>query len=376
MKTEFLEETIHTGQQSVEYKTQKDTPVIVGLDNGIITKLRIGQKGIKYEWVNIVSFVLKRYNVQYVLMTDKLFIEVIGQGDFRDEIQNKDKEQINAQKERFKDKVILGSFTKKDIEELHSFYVDFFDRAIRAYFPRLSICEMVNKNLEEYPFHEAFHGIHHQVVEYAKAISDDLETYEKFISGLVRDSVIRYMLDITNFNEISSKPFANADALLNEINDFLIVKYALKGLLSNDLILLISRLVYVEEVKGTRTEKVNKDGNKKIKELIRPEDDSFDSEMAALTLYGDNMNGIRQPVTIFTCEPIETVEKRIHYTLEIIKRIPSLKLRYKNNLVVDPTRILIGRTIHIDIKSLNCTEISLEPDDIYGVIMKKQICHN
>src|ERR1700733_5356241 len=101
MNAESFEEPICVDKQSIAHNIQKDVPVVAYLDNGIVTKLR---RGSNYEMVNQISSLFKKYNVQHVLMTDKLFIEVIGHGKFRRNFIKNNKEHIEPQKRKFKNK--------------------------------------------------------------------------------------------------------------------------------------------------------------------------------------------------------------------------------------------------------------------------------
>lgn len=341
---------------------QKNSPIVSYLDNSVITQFK---KQNNDKIANCILSLFDKYNIQDFLITDKLFIEVIGQGQFRKNIEKKNKKEILLQKNKLKSKIDpKGLVPQGVIEDAYNFLQILFNETIRQIFPQKSIYGIANTNLKKHSFHESYGLsiiIHNKIMEHAKTLSNDTKAYHNFISTLVTDSVIRYILDIVNPNE---KPPKQYKQLILHLISYLLKKYASEDVLSDDIILIMSALKYFVETKHRP--------NKEIKKLIRTEDDFADSEMAKLMFYGSEIDGTQHPITIFSCEPLETIETRINNQKAAIIEIAKNNSTDLQCLKKDPRVILIGQTIAIDTALLNYTIIDLEPHDTYGITIKKK----
>jgi hypothetical protein len=350
--------------------TRRGFDVVAYFDNSIITRLRKRQGRYSKKARREIKFIslsfVRKYNIKNIHLTDKLFLEIIGCGQLRAVIVKGNRDLINTEKKKIRDKVISAQqISQEDIQGYYNFLENLFRISIRAKLPQENIYPIALQSLTEYSFCKEFNvSIRNRVLDYAKNISISSLAYGKFIDSLVNDSVIRYLLDIINFREIPREYLQCAGDFIIKVNNFIILKYWPKDLFRKDLILLMSGLEH--------SVRAPDNPGKKVEKLLRPEDDFADSEMQNLVFYGTEIDGECYPVTVLSGEPIELVDKRLKYYYAAVATLINLKPAYMGHLTKDPRRFLLGRSIVINFKKNNYITIDLIPHHEYGITMQKK----
>lgn len=297
----------------------------------------------------LVMYLLRKNNVRYLCITDKLFAEILGYGDIKERIVSINNSQINVEREKVRKALVSDS---NDIENVVNEYIAFLESLFSANIPqtllRFKILEETKKVLKGYPFRSKFKFFAKNILGYANNITQSEKLYEQFIEVLVRNAVISYTLDAINMREIGAvnqeKALDNYDNIINK----LLCKYMPKGLLTSELILLLGSL-------GFKIETID-NASKKARPLFYQKKDIVDSELQHPVFYGLTIDDKQCPITVFTAEPSETVEKRLKYYLKCIETTLEQQLKYFNLLETDPRIILkaetLGQTVVVDCKQM------------------------
>lgn len=267
------------------------------LDNSVLSLLRLNKKKgaalvLNTKHIKLTFQILKQYNIAAtnMIITDMLFLELIGHGNVRKKIINKDKnkELINDKKAGLRS---IQSSPQKIIEEYIYFLEDFFNSKLREELLQDCIHTLALTSLQAYPFIDLLHCFEQKIIQYAKYINDSDARYEELISALVADSVVRCLLldpDISLY-------FKNS------------LSYLLKKYRDSFYPNLLSIMAGLKQ----DVEQLNK--LKGRKNLLRLKDDFADAEPYEFVFWGKEIDGAHYPVTLLTYEKIETVEERLKY---------------------------------------------------------------
>jgi|GEM_PF-5188663 hypothetical protein len=309
------------------------------IDTSVISELR-KQGAHQKKKHKLIFDTLKKYSIigKNCIITEKLFLELIYEGDIRKKVVNAHEAEIAA----MQNNLYQSSCSEDDIKNLVDSLEQFFDRELRARLSLQLIQEKTLETLEKHPIVYRFRMFSKKIREYASNIVSNKDRYDQFISNLVSDSVVRYAL-LGTLKRIDKATFT-------KILNHLLIKYST---MTKEHLLL-----YCVACKAkTDTDQKRKDQAS----LIRIKDDFADMEPQHFVFYGSNINGIHFPITFLTIEPLEKIKNRMKYYLcvgiaGIAKESPRLN-----------TQLLLGRTLVIDFNEPIPTEIDS------GVFMKQYI---
>ncbi len=317
------------------------------LDNSVITKLRLSSSYTKEQLSHRVSLIKEIFQYfqispENLLITDKLFLEIIGQGQVRSNFLKENK-QIKKCTDHINSVIQDAKSPEKEIiKDLYNRLDILINRELYARLSQKKIFSISYKNLKKYPFHEEWTHLERKILRQAKNFTKNDSMYNHFIKELIVDSIIRLMSSSIQLDNISREFLSFAKEGLNNIRNFLIVKYQNYGILHHNLILMQSQIR--DEV--IKTQKFNR---KKL--LLRKADDFADSDMPYLAFHGTTNNKILSPVTIITAEPIFTVEEQLRYHIAGVGAIAHTKPKWLKIIKKDPRELMLGRTICVNFET-------------------------
>ncbi|TET06027.1 hypothetical protein E3J79_03140 [Candidatus Dependentiae bacterium] len=248
------------------------------IDNSVISELR--KQGFQQkEKRKLIFKICKEFSIlaKNCIITDKLFLELIYCGNIRKKTVKACEKEILAIQNRICQPFVSEDEIKKTINSLEVF----FDQKFRMLLPIQTIRRIALQSLQDCPFAYRFRIFNKKVIEYASNIAKDKYKYNQFISNLVIDSVVRYVL-LEPASSISDNTFV-------KVASFLFKKYRT---ITKDLLLIF-----------TAASKSKEEALRKMKDkarLIRPRDDFADVEPPCFVFYGKEINGIRYPITFLT----------------------------------------------------------------------------
>ena len=315
-------------------------------DNSVLTKYRVPE-GVVIDSSKMI--LLKELNAKFnidfknIVLTTKLFIELINQGQIRVSIEKNNRDLIDSQKEKVINSLDRdGNHYQSVIDSYIEFLEKLFNNEFEKHFPRHSIETKTRSCLKKYKFIPEFHDLESKIKKHSKNIFKLIHIYKKFILDLVEDSVIRFSLDAINMRRIAEDDRDKAFEIINYTVSSLMVKYYNGDVLNSNLTLLASALKFhLESSKTTR------DG---IPRLMRVKDDFADVELAYYAFYGIKVDGVLTPVTIFTSEPEAIVFERLKYCFQSIGT-------KAHNIKSQPQTLVLGSTINLDFNSYTYLEI-------------------
>lgn len=287
-------------------ESSKNENIKAYLDNSILSELRLKSK----EQIERITFILKNFKKRGIvaknfILTDKLFLEIIGHGNCRKNIVNEESNKAFLIKE--KDKFVIQCTSQENIKNYYDILKDFFNCEIKKSLPQNSIYAVTLESFKKNCFIDPLHCFEQKIIQYSMYITNNSEGYDAFISTLAEDSIIRYLLlDTANKSDENS---------LREILNFLLIKYD-KTLHENLLLFMAGIRMHLKASKKYKDQS----------NLIRIKDDFADSEAPYLAFYGKKINEKLCPITVITYEKIETIKKRLDFyfvaILEIAKNKP------------------------------------------------------
>ncbi len=327
--------------------------------------LRNVQGKYKIKKIQFIAALLRKYNIKDIIITHKLFIEMIGQGKFRNEIWHAPEisSAISKSKKKIKDKIKNGqAISEEDIKHHQTLLEAIFREKIKVIFPQKGIYTQALFAVREYPFHKLFYALKSKILIYAQELSESEEKYNAFITTLVEDSVIRYLfLLVINKDEYPKQAYKNLELAFIKVLNTILLEYVKHGLLHTNLILLTAA---EEDFNSSAAES---------KRLIRAQDDNADAEMPPLFFYGHNKDGIYYRVIVFSQENKDTIRKRIDCYSKGINTIFNEDLRYSNILKQQPQDLLMGKSIFLDLKNFTNEEIKFDRVKLRPDKMNKRV---
>lgn len=252
-----------------------------------------------------------------ILITEKLFLEIIGQGKVRKDMINSCSDCLKA----LRKDILLQENANKEFGIACLEYL--LTVKFKESLPRDQLVAITMKYLKEYPFIDLFYCFERKVIEYAWDLERSVEKYNQFISVLVADTLIRYLL--LDFDKLIS------EEILSTVLTLLVAK--------NDLILHEQLLILSAGLKRQVEFKLKIKGKGMI---IWPKDDFADAEPQNLVFYGKEVDGILYPITFLTFEQVTKIEERLKYYF-CAGIVPIAQNSPRRN-----KRLYIGRSIVIE----------------------------
>lgn len=308
-------------------------------DNSVLVESRALQNSsVCAEKIQFIEDAFKQLGIkaERALITDKLFIEIIGLGKIRENIEDENAGFFKEWKENIvrtligRDKACIKDVIDRYILALeHLFLVEF-----QAKLSQENTYSIAIDNTSKYEFISFFSPLKSKLLSYAQNLREKGTPYKTFIGTLVEDSVIRYLFDSIDIRQTKPKLYDNVFDFLNQCLRALIVKYRSAGVLGTNINLLMSVL-------KDNIEAQLKPGQKS-QPLFRVYNDFADPELGYFPIYGKMENGLHVPVTVVTKEPRPRVEERLKYNFQAV----GVKAD-----VVEPQHLMTGRTVILDFEN-------------------------
>lgn len=315
-------------------------------DNSVLTKLRSnGRTPIDDSLLLFFDDVMRKYSVdlERVLISPKSFVEIINLGKIRFEIEREGRSEISSENKIIVDLIYCESDQSEDvIVKFLNFLNNFFQKSFRKKLSQKLLLEYTKHALEEYKFVNNFSVIETQVKRIAQNLAENVDEYDRFIAELVEDSVIRFALASIDMNRIPTSSRESGFELSNAIIRVLMLRFRNYGIFGSNLILISSDYKYKIETAEKKQERIDR--------LIRVKDDIADGEHAEFALVGLRCISSNSliPVTVFTCEPLDTIYERLKYTFQ------GIGTKAEN---IHPQTLCFGRTVKVDFDTRSIHEI-------------------
>lgn len=298
-------------------------------ENSALSEYRTNMPPVDPKKVQLLQNVLKKFrlNLNDVIITDRQYLEASGNGQIRAAIIKEHKDRINKEKPSaitdIKDIIILESYV--------TFLEQLFSSELRNHLPRSKIRDMWHQSQKDYPLDVALLPVQKTLQLHGNSLFKFYSDFERFITTLVEDSVVRCALDFLNFKEIPTAQKDHAMQLLGSMVSLLMTKYASSQVLHTNINLLASAI---------RTAILaTKNPQSPTQRMFRIPDDIADIEPTHFMLYGVRLENQRVPVTIITREPKPAVIERLNYDMT------SAGVKAQN---IKPQILLLGRIILLD----------------------------
>ena len=320
-------------------------------------KRKLSRKKKKY-----ILAVFDKYDIKKedILITNKLFVEIIGEGQIKKQAY---KDPTIRAKRKKLEKIISQQtfFSDNNAKELCKFLENNFKKSIKDIVPQSSIYSIAIKNLKKYRLHKSFKQFDKKVQVYAMDLERNTQLYNRFIFTVVCDAVISFILTMINFKNIplqDKKKYKFAVDILQRFLHTVLLQYVPKGLLQHDLARVMAGLDFCI---SSHKERV-----KKVDPILYPKDDIADSEHQSLAFYGHEGASI----IVFSGEPIKDIMRRLRwYNTGIVTIVNSIKnpLLYFSLLGKHPHDFNVGKIVVINYKKLKCVEINFNPGIDFNV---------
>ena len=202
------------------------------IDNSILSEYRTcNHVAVDAQKIEFLESILKKFqiSIDYALVTDRLFVEAIGCGKVRRDIEKDNRDVFLKEKER------LFNCLSKDKDEVEFAiinYIDFLEKLFHfeliSRFPQNFICSMAFDNLRKFRFSSIFRSFNSKSIRYDCVCLRALSFMAtSFLS--CKDSVIRYALDGLNIGNISPKLHDQAFEVIGDITKKLMLKISSLG---------------------------------------------------------------------------------------------------------------------------------------------------
>lgn len=301
-------------------------------ENSVLSEYRTNMPPVDPKKVQLLQRVLKKYclNLNDVIVTDRQYLEASGKGQVRAEIIREYKCCINEAKpsvsSNVNDRIIL--------EDYITFLEQLFSSELRSCLSRSKIRDMWSQSRKDYPLDATLLPVQKILQLHGDSLFKFYSDFERFITTLVEDSVVRCALAFLNFKEIPAAQTEHAMQLLGSMVSLLMYKYASSQALHANLNLFASAL---------RTAILTaKDPQRANIPMFRIPDDIADVEPTRFMLYGVRVKTQQVPATIITREPKPLVVERLNYDMS------SAGVKAQN---IEPQTLLLGRIIFLDFSS-------------------------
>jgi hypothetical protein len=199
------------------------------IDNSILSEYRTcNHVAIATQKIEFLESILKKFqiSIDHALLTDRLFVEAIGYGKIRREIEKDNKDVFLKEKAKLFD-CLSKSSNEAEFAVIN--YIDFLENLfcfeLTVRFPQKSISSMTVDNLMKFRFSSVFRPFNSKLIRYGFRLLKSVEFYNNFISVLIEDSVIRYALDSLNIRNISPKLHDRAFEIIGDVTKKLMLKY-------------------------------------------------------------------------------------------------------------------------------------------------------
>ncbi len=334
----------------------------VYFDNSIYSAL-VDRGKLQNKKANLVSSLIKKHGIRIknIFITNKLFLEIIGLGRLKSKILDKKgvRPSITVALRPINDKIKRKELVlRSEAERYHIALKEIFDKEIRELLSQEDILNKAEEGLRKYPYVEQFRFLSYKIIEFAKNIANSSEEFNRFIGDILRDMLI---INLSKLIRDRKRIFPNPEVIINAI----LVIYVPQGLLSTDLIILMSVLMehaVIEKI--LKSMELIEDKKKRVfiqKQLqcfglIKDEKDIADAEVMHLAIYGYK----KRRVLVLTAEPRKDIDIRKKAYLRGVEAIIKNNLKYKDRLTQHPENIRIGKLIVVDFKKLNFSGITLE----------------
>lgn len=314
------------------------------IDNSVLSEYRTcNHVAVATQKIEFLESILKKFqiSIDHALLTDRLFVEAIGCGKVRRDIEKDNRDVFLKEKKKLSDCL---SKSKDEVEFAVINYIDFLENLfyfeLTVRFPQNIICSMAFDNLRKFRFSSIFRSFNSKLIRYGFRLLKSAEFYGDFISVLVEDSVIRYALDGLNIRIISPKLHDQAFEVIGDITKKLMLKYHLSEVLYTNLNLFGAAL------------KKHIEGKEKHQEssqpLLRVDNDLVDIELSHFPIYGRTLEGETLAVSVITKESEHTVKERLKYNFQAVGTKAS---------IVCPQKLVLGRTLILDFDRFTYQEI-------------------
>lgn len=314
------------------------------IDNSILSEYRTcNHVAVDSQKIEFLESILKKFQIRIdrALLTDRLFVEAIGYGKVRREIEKDNKDAFLREKAKLFDCL---SKSRNEAEPVVVNYIDFLENLfcfeLTARFPQNSIFSMTVDNLTEFRFSGIFRSFNSKLIRYGFRLLKSSEFYSNFISVLVEDSVIRYALDGLNIRSISPKLHDLAFEIIGDITKKLMLKYHHSEVLYTNLNLFGAALKKHIEGKQKHQEA--------LQPLLRVDNDLVDIELSHFPIYGRTSKGETLAVSVITKESEDTVKERLKYNFQAVGTKASIGC---------PQKLMLGRTLILDFDRFTYQEI-------------------
>lgn len=312
-------------------------------DNSSLSEFRNGKNTtVNSEKIEYLDSVLSKFQlpIEDILLTERLFTEIIGYGGVRHFIKKHNKERFELEREkvsRLLEKNSKGA--EQAISHYISFLESFFYTKLKNSMPKKNLYYTTISKLDEFKFIEKFRGFEEKVISYGEGLTRENLEYDNLMRVLVEDSVVRYALNAIDIRQTPPR-LRKASDILNQTLTMLMVKYYHSEILFSNLNLLMSALKSHIEGQSKPQEK--------SQPLLRVADDLVDVELGHFPILGATIKDKLYPITVITIESQDLVEERLKYNFQAIGT---------KSHIIKPQKLVLGRTIILDFKNYSHIEI-------------------
>ncbi|MFA5998947.1 MAG: hypothetical protein WC747_02950 [Candidatus Babeliales bacterium] len=313
------------------------------LDNSIIKNLRKDNGSFNPPMITFILKKIEKYEIFDFLLTDKLFLEIIHEGQLRNKIVRGHKELIvKKQVELFNQIITLAEYI--------TFFDDFFNKQFRQKLPQSCLYNLTIDILHVCPFAPEFQSFQEDVLAMASNLANDQQAYDYFIKSLVADSVIRYSTSLIN-----SKAKQSSVINIGDIFSILLKAYNSVELLRHEMLPFMTELKYSLDQDREFLKSVKSKQNKG--RLLRIEDDFVDSELAPFFVYGARVENGNYPVIVITGDKNkEEIRERLDYYAAGILKVSNQQLFYSDYFKLASCD---GKVIIVDCETYQTVSVSI-----------------